>query len=110
MNKILKINLKDIIYDYREASEIVNKACNRLVSMEVKGGFIKGNDVILLLEEKFDDKNDNYKKYIIAPFSGLSEDAVTAEITSRYFAGFTTILCFESEDKAWGLFAEKNCS
>ena len=107
MNKILKINFRDIIYDYREASEIVNKACNRQIPMEVKGGFIKGNNVILSLEQKFDNEKDNYKKYVFAPFPNLVEDAVTAEITSRYYAGFTTILCFEFEDKIWGLFGER---
>ncbi len=107
MNKILKINLKDVIFDYRQASEIVNKACNRHTPMEVKGGFVKGNNVILTLEQKFDNDKDNYKNYIFAPFIDLAEEAVTAEITSRYYAGFTTILYFEFEDKAWGLFAER---
>ena len=107
MNKILKINVKDILYDYRQASEIINKACNRQIPMEVKGGYIKNDNVILSLEQKFDDEKDNYKNYILAPFSSLIEDAITAEITSRYYAGFTTILCFEVEDKTWGLFAER---
>ena len=108
MNKILKINLKDILYDYQQASEIVNKGCNRQTHMEVKGGFIKGDNIILTLEQKFDGEKDNYKNYIFAPFSDLAEDAVTAEITSRYYAGFTTIFYFEFEDKAWGLFAERD--
>ena len=107
MNKILKINVKDILYHYCQASEIVNKACSRQIPMEVKGGFINDNNIILSLEQKFDDEKDNYKNYIFAPFSGLAEDAVIAEITSRYYAGFTTILCFELQDKAWGLFAER---
>jgi hypothetical protein len=107
MNKILKINFKDIIFDYRQASEIVNKACNRQIPMEVKGGFTKDVNIILFLEQKFDDEKDNYKNYIFAPFPGLAEDIITAEITSRYYAGFTAIICFEIEDKVWGLFAEK---
>ena len=107
MNKILKVNIKDILYDYRQASEIVCKACNRQTPMEVKGGFIRGDNVILSLEQKFDNEKDNYKNYIFASFLDLAEDAITAEITSRYDAGFTTILCFEYEDKVWGLFAER---
>ena len=108
MNKILKVNIKDILYDYRQASEIVCKACNRQAPMEVKGGFLKGDNVILCLEEKDGDQKGNYKRYIFAPFVELSEEGIIAEIRSRYYAGFTTIFCFEEENKAWGLFAEKS--
>jgi hypothetical protein len=108
MNKILKINIKDIVYDYSQASEIVNKACSRQVPMEVKGGFVKDLNIILSLEQIKDDEKENYKNYIIAPLPGLAEDVLTAEISSRYYAGFTSILFFEYQDKMWGLFAERN--
>ena len=107
MNKILKVNIKDILYDYRQASKIVCKACNRQTPMEVKGGFLNGSNVILCLEQKYDYERDSYKNYIFSSFPGLDEDSITAEITSRYYAGFTTILCFEVQNKIWGLFAER---
>jgi hypothetical protein len=106
-NRILKVNTKDIIYDYCQASEIVCKACNRQIPMEVKGGFVKGNNVILCLEQIPDNACNNYKKYIFAPFQDISENGIIAEIDSRFYAGFTTIICFEIQDKVWGLFAER---
>ena len=105
--KILKVNVNDIIYDYRQASEIVCKACNRQIPMEVKGGFVKDVNVILCLEEVFDKKQENYKKYIFSPLKDPSENGIIAEISSRFYAGFTTIMCFEINEKPWGLFAER---
>ena len=107
MNKILKVNLKDIIYDYQQASEIVNKACNRQIPMEVKGGFLSDNNIVLFLEQVMDNEKDCYSKYIFSPFEGMAEADIIAEVSSRYYAGFTTIFCFETENKTWGLFAKR---
>lgn len=108
-HKILKINVKDIIYDYRQVSEVVCKACARQIPMEVKGGFFLGDNVILCLEE-ISAELSSYKQYIFAPFQDVSENGIIAEIDSRYYAGFTTITCFEIQDKLWGLFAERKGS
>ncbi len=107
MNKILKINLKDVLYDYRQASELVNKACNRQIPMEVKGGFVSGNDIILFLEQVMDAEKDSYSNYIFSIFEGIAEEEILAEVSSRYYAGFTGIICFEIENRFWGLFGKR---
>lgn len=107
MNKILKINIKDIVYDYRNASDMVIKACNRQFLMEVKGGFLRGYNIILTLEQVANEDSLQYGEYVFAPFADITESGIMGEITSRYYAGFSTIMCFEIEDKNWGLFAKR---
>jgi len=106
MNKILKINLKDIIYDHKNASDILNKSCSRFSAMRVSGGFKFRDDLIFCLEElvKVESISENY---IIVPMDSLSEDGVIGEINARYTGGFSTIFCFELNDKVWGVFSKR---
>lgn len=106
MNKILKINLKDVIYDCKNVSDILNKACSRTSPMYVAGGFKFGDNLIFCLDEILKDETvDN--SYIITPISSLSEDGIIGEISERYTNGFLTIFCFELNDKIWGVFSKK---
>ncbi len=106
MNKILKINLKDVTYDHKNASDILNKACSRACLMRVSGGFKFGDNLIFCLDEsaKTEAVSENY---IIAPINSLSEDDIIGEINSRYTSGFLTIFCFELNDKLWGVFSKR---
>lgn len=106
MNKILKINLKDVIYDHKNASDILNKACSRASLMRVSGGFKFGDNLIFCLDEavKTEAVSDSY---IIAPMNSLSEAGLIGEINSRYTSDFLTIFCFELNNKIWGVFSKR---
>lgn len=106
MNKIIKINIKDIIYDHKQASEIINTACIRSNLFTVKGAFKQDQNILLCLEGVTKDDLE-YKSYLFAQIEDCSEDGIIAEINSRYRYGFTTISCFEINDQVWGLFAEQ---
>lgn len=106
MNKILKINLKDVIYDHKNASDILNKACSRAPLMRVSGGFKFGDNLIFCLGE-IENTMAVSTDYIIAPMDSLSEDGMIGEINSRYTSGFSTIFCFELNNKIWGVFSKR---
>ncbi|MCP4179936.1 MAG: hypothetical protein GY756_19420 [bacterium] len=108
MNRILKINFKDIIYDNKNVSSLINKACSRKTKMAIVGGFIKEENLILCLEEVNLKIHDKIDSYIIAPFDEISEAGIIGEISSRYFAGFSTIVCVEINNVMWGLFARRS--
>jgi len=106
MNKLLKINLKDIIYDHKNASDILNKACSRPPLTQISGGFRFGDNLIFCLNE-IENTVAVSENYIIAPMNGLSEADVIGEINARYTSGFSTIFCFELDNKIWGVFSQK---
>ncbi|HJO96211.1 MAG TPA: hypothetical protein QF753_22665 [Victivallales bacterium] len=108
MNRILKINFKDIIYDIKNVSSLINKACSRKTKMAIVGGFIKPENLILCLEELDLKIHKNIESYILAPFEEISESGIIGEISSRYYAGFSTIICVEINNTMWGLFAKRN--
>jgi len=103
MNKILKLNISDIIIDPARESEMITKACNRKVKMEVAGICQSGDYLLIALEES--DKTKS-QIYILAPFNSLNVDEISTEITTRYFAGFSTIGGFDLKNEKWALFAE----
>lgn len=100
MHKIVKINLFDINYDYRAASEIINKACNRREKMTVTGLSQVDNEILLSLETT----KENDVKYIFSPFKSPATSEIVAEIRSRYDNNFTFLGSFNIDDTSWGLF------
>ena len=52
MHRIVKINIYDIIYDYKEASQIINNACNRSEKMQVTGMFQSADNIFMSLERR----------------------------------------------------------
>ena len=101
MNKILKLNISDIIIDPARESEMITKACNRKVNMGVTGVCQCGDYLLLALEESDIIKN---LVYILAPFNSVNVDEIATEISTRYFAGFSTIGGFNLKSEKWALF------
>lgn len=100
MHKIVKINIFDIRYDYKSASEIVNKACSRSNTMKVTGLSHLGNEIILSLEST----KNNDVKYIFSPFKSPASSEIVAEIRSRYDNNFTFLGSFNIDNTTWGIF------
>ncbi len=99
MHRIVKINIYDIIYDYKEASQIINNACNRSEKMQVTGMFQTADNVFMSLEESLENK-----KYLFSKFSSPDEDDLLVEIKNRYFNNFSFIGQIEIDNDIWGLF------
>lgn len=100
-NRIIKISLADIALDYREASDVVNKACSRFPGMKAVG-LCESDDKVMVSLEKFADY-ENYE-YVFAPFPSENEDGIIGEINNRYYSGFSTIGDFWVNEQKWGFF------
>ncbi len=110
MNKIVKISTDEIIYDYKNASKVVEKACLRQTPMSVVGLLQRDKSVFICLEEQEENYNHSNAQYIFSPFDEENEDFILSEIKSRYNAGFSTIGCIIIDGQTWGLFTRKKVS
>lgn len=106
MNRVLKLFVNDIIADHKSVSELINSACSHQRAMQVTGCF-RVNDVVLVMLEECKAPVQPIK-YVLAPLPQGGADEFIGEISSRYFAGFTTYGAFEISGNAWGLFGKSD--
>ncbi len=106
MNRIIKINFADILYDYRQASSIINKACLRNKKLSVTGVFFLFDNLFVILGIN-SGIFDREFEYIISPVDADGEAGMLGVVESRYYAGFKTITCFMIQDKLWGVFEKE---
>ena len=101
MNKIIKINIDDIIIDPAAESKMISDACMRQIHRHVTGICQCGETLLIICEK---DEKKQQHKYVIAPFDSINIDEITAEISTRYFAGFTMLGAFDIKNTKWALF------
>ena len=101
MIKFVKISKKDVLFDRKNASDILNKACSRLKPMVMTGAFETGERIVAVLEP---DTRAKLRNYAIVPVVDGSEDGLIGEVNSRYGAGFSFCFSFRIEDSVWGIF------
>jgi hypothetical protein len=108
MIKIIEFNINEILLAEKACSDLIRKACLRtlVTPLHVTGMCSNIDKVFVILESC--NENITLPEYRFAPFSSLDEKAIGAEISSRYYAGFTTIGSFVVDDKLWALFADCN--
>lgn len=104
MNKIIKIHTNEIIIRQEEMSKLLNKACSRKKTpMKITGCCKSGEVLMICLEEN---NSAERFEYVFAQFPSSDTDDIIGEISSRYFAGFSTISSFDIQDLTYGLFAK----
>ena len=101
MNKILNININDIIIDPARESEMITNACKRSTHMHPTG-VCQCGDAILVVLEKSNSEQDF--TYTLAPFNSANIDETIAEISSRYFSGFSMLGGFDVKKEKWAIF------
>ena len=108
MIKIIEFNINEIILAEKACSDLIKRACLRTLVMplHVTGMCSSIDKVFVILEQC--NENINFPEYRFAPLSSLDEKDIGPEISSRYYAGFTTIGSFVVDDKLWALFATSN--
>ena len=106
--KIVKINAKDIVFDYKNASDILNSNCFGKTKRYVAGGYFVGDNFLAWLEDIDSVENPPFDSYVFSQITETSEDTIVGEVQNRAAFGFTTITFFEYNDKLWGLFARKS--
>ena len=102
MQRILVFSIDEVAVDYQSVGKAVNAACRRDHTEYQVQGLCQTNDSVLFtLEEK---TSENNVRYIIAPFSGTSNDDVKADIYTRWSSGFSTKGLIRLSDIYVGLF------
>lgn len=105
--KIIEFNINEILLTEKACSALIRKACLRTpVTPHHVTGMCSTIDKVFVILEQFGEDID-LPQYRFAPLSSLDDKDIGAEISSRYYAGFTTIASFVVADKLWGLFALK---
>lgn len=99
--KIVEIAFDDILEDSKACSELLDKACHRQQPYKVVG-CVSNNDAVFITLEP----GTTEYTYRFARFPSLSASEITADINSRYAAGFSTIGSFVVDQTLWGLFAK----
>lgn len=103
MNRVIKIYYNDLTGDCDDCAELINSACCRQRPLRV-AGLLSGEDFFLVTLEDCDAPP---RKYNFAALEGGSADELTAEITSRYFAGFTLEGGFLLRGVYWALLSSE---
>ena len=106
MIKIIEFNINEILLAEKACSDLITRACLRtpVTPRHVTGICSNIDKVFVILEQCTE--NTILPEYRFAPLSSLDEKDIDAEISSRYYAGFTTIGSFVVDDKLWALFAK----
>ncbi len=108
MSRIVKISKNDILFDRENTSDFLNKSASRTLPLYLSGGFETDDRIVLFLEDGISSNHIIRERYIIAPFSEVSEDGLIGEINSRYTAGFSIRFSFNISESKWGIFSQKN--
>lgn len=103
MNKIVQINIDDIVLDPEAMGEMLTDCLKRRRMVRLAGACDIGGMLIV----SFEDSPVRVKSELVfAPFADTSCDGVSSEISSRYTSGFSLRSSFRHVDAVWGLFEQ----
>jgi hypothetical protein len=100
-NKILKININNLIVNTAGEAEMITKACQREIPMQVSGLCQIGENLLVIFEECDSIPDVNY---VFARFESENVDEITAEISARFYSGFSMLGGFDIKREKWALF------
>ena len=101
MNKIVQLNIDDIVFDPEAMGEMLTDCLKRRRIVRLAGACDIGGILII----SFEDSPVRIKSELIfAPFADASCDGVSSEISTRYASGFSLRSSFRHGDTIWGLF------
>ncbi len=102
MNRILKVNIREILIDAGDVSRMLSQACARKNRMKITGVCQVDEQLLFCLEP---DDFGEALNYVLAPFPSSNEDEMTGEIENRFHAGFSTLGDFCIGTRKWGFFS-----
>lgn len=100
-NRIVKISIDDLIVDPEGQSEMISRICHREIPMRVTGICQIGETLLLALEKK---TSSDEVKYVFSSFCSVNSDEIIAEISTRFYSGYSLIGGFDVKLEKWGLF------
>ncbi|MDD5698998.1 MAG: hypothetical protein PHH77_10325 [Victivallaceae bacterium] len=106
MIRIIELNIDEILIAEQACSDLIAQACLRTPAKPYRVAGLAANreKVFVILEP--DSSGTPLPEYRFAFLSSLDGKAVSAEISARYYAGFTTVGSFPVDDKLWALLAK----
>ena len=108
MHRILVFSIDEIGIDYKTVSRALNSACQRDNTRYRISGLCQTNDSIFFALEEI--PYENGFRYVIAPFSGMSNEEIKADIHTRWSSGFSTKGLIRLSESYLGLFESRNLS
>jgi len=102
MNRIITISYNEFSIDPNNCGALVNAACHHQTPMLVSGVAVEPDHLIIALESTM----ATPMEYNFAPVEAESQDDYLAEISARYYAGFSLICGFQVRDKRWALYGK----
>ncbi len=101
MNKIVQVDIEDIVFDPEEVGEMLTNCLKRPRKVRLAGACDAGGVLIVSFE---DSEERSESAIVLAPFPELGADEIASEITLRYQKGFTLRSSFRSGDVLWGFY------
>lgn len=106
MNRVVTIHHDEIRFDPAGAAGIVDQVNLRSASMRATGVIPIGDEILVCMEEAADTPEvAKSLRHVFAAFADESVDGVSAEVQSRYYAGFSAVGAFRLDGRLWALFA-----
>lgn len=102
MLRQLNILLDELALDERGVSERIRQVLDRH-RLRIAGAGKAGDRLMVFCESS----RTRTSVCRIAPFDGFSQEELTAEVRSRYDAGFSTAAIWEYGDRMWGIFVKE---
>ncbi|MCH2174839.1 MAG: hypothetical protein MK193_03835 [Lentisphaeria bacterium] len=103
MVKICQFSISEIAYDYEHVQEMLNKACGRTPQKYRVVGVCQTREGILFNLVPTEVK----ATYILAPFSGETEEEISADIRSRYQGKYQTLGLIRLPELFLGVFSKE---
>ena len=107
MHRTLVFSIDEIGIDYKTVGRTLNSACQRDNTRYRIVGLCQTDDSIFFALEQMSPENNGFR-YVIAPFSGTSNEEIKADIYTRWSSGFSTKGLIRLSESYLGLFESHN--
>ncbi|OQA86172.1 MAG: hypothetical protein BWY31_01508 [Lentisphaerae bacterium ADurb.Bin242] len=101
MNKIVQVDIEDIIFDPEDVGSMLTNCLKRPRKVRLAGACDTGGILVVSFE---DSPERSESQIVLAPFPEPGADEIASEISMRYQKGFTLRSSFRAGDSLWGLF------
>lgn len=101
MNKIVQVDIEDIVFDPEDIGNMLTNCLKRPHKVRLAGACDAGGILVVSFEDS-PERSDS--KIVLAPFQDPGVDDIATEISLRYQKGYSLRSSFRAGDSLWGLF------
>lgn len=108
MFKIVSLAHEEIIVDPEGAASALTKVLKRNHAFRFNGVCMLEHELLFVFEPSENGEEGVPQEFVLSDLeSDGSEDGITAIISHRYFAGYSTLAVFPIDGRMWGLFRKE---